>query len=79
VHEHGIAVTCICPGGVDTEGMREAYDSRGRADNPDLMDPAEIAEVAVFLASDAASAVTGTAVDAYGATNPLFRRRRTAL
>jgi NAD(P)-dependent dehydrogenase (short-subunit alcohol dehydrogenase family) len=59
--------------------MREAYDSRGRADNPDLMDPAEIAEVAVFLASDAASAVTGTAVDAYGATNPLFRRRRTAL
>ena len=76
VHEHGIAVTCICPGGVDTEGMREAYDSRGRADNPDLMDPAEIADVATFLASDAASAITGTAIDAFGATNPLFRRRR---
>jgi 3-oxoacyl-[acyl-carrier protein] reductase len=79
VHEHGIAVTCICPGGVDTEGMREAYDSRGRADNPDLMDPAEIADVAVFLASDAASSITGTAIDAFGATNPLFRRRRRSL
>ncbi len=78
-HEHGIAVTCICPGGVDTEGMRKAYDSRGRADNPDLMDPAEIADVAVFLASDASSSITGTAIDAFGATNPLFRRRRRAL
>ena len=79
VHEHGIAVTCICPGGVDTEGMREAYDSRGRADNPDLMDPTEIADVAVFLASDASSSITGTAIDAFGATNPLFRRRRRSL
>ncbi|MDP6954129.1 MAG: SDR family oxidoreductase [Alphaproteobacteria bacterium] len=76
VHEHGIAVTCICPGGVDTQGMREAYDSRGRADNPALMDPAEIAEVAVFLACDASSSITGTAIDAFGATNPLFRRWR---
>jgi NAD(P)-dependent dehydrogenase (short-subunit alcohol dehydrogenase family) len=39
------------------------------------MDPAEIAELAVFLASDASSAITGTAIDAFGGTNPLFRGR----
>jgi NAD(P)-dependent dehydrogenase (short-subunit alcohol dehydrogenase family) len=72
VKRHGIDVTCICPGGVDTEGYREAFQSQGRAQNPRLMDPAEIAELAVFLAGEASSAVTGTAIDAFGGTNPLF-------
>lgn len=72
LHEHGINVNCICPGGTDTEGYREAFGSAGRADNPLLMLPEEIAEVAVFLASDASSAVTGTAIDAFGQNNPLF-------
>ncbi len=72
VKPHGIDVTCICPGGVDTEGYREAFNHRGRDQNPRLMDTAEIAELAVFLASDASSAVTGTAIDAFGGTNPLF-------
>ncbi|MAG97998.1 MAG: SDR family oxidoreductase [Alphaproteobacteria bacterium] len=72
VKPHGIDVTCICPGGVDTEGYREAFNHRGREQNPRLMDPAEIAELAVFLASAASSAVTGTAIDAFGGTNPLF-------
>ena len=36
------------------------------------MAPDEIAQLALFLASDASSAVTGTAVDAFGTTNPLF-------
>ena len=72
VKEHGIDVNAICPGGVDTEGYREAFETRGRPDNPRLMLPEEIAEVAVFLASDASSAITGTAVDAFGGTNPLF-------
>ncbi len=35
--------------------------------------PEEIAEVALFLASDASTAITGTAIDAFGGTNPLFR------
>ena len=73
VKRYGIDVNCICPGGVDTEGYREAFGSRGREENPKLMRPEEIAELAVFLASDASSAVTGTAIDAFGATNPLFR------
>lgn len=72
VKPHGIDVNCICPGGVDTEGYREAFNHRGREQNPRLMDPAEIAELAVFLASAASSAVTGTAIDAFGGTNPLF-------
>ena len=72
VQRHGIDVNCICPGGVDTEGYREAFQMRGRADDPSLMAPAEIAAVAVFLASDASSAITGTAIDAFGTNNPLF-------
>ncbi len=72
LHEHGINVNCICPGGTDTEGYREAFNNRGREDNPDLMLPSEIANVAVFLASKRASAITGTAIDAFGGNNPLF-------
>ena len=72
VYEHGINVNAICPGGTDTEGFRAAFNTTGRAENPKLMDPSEIAEVALFLASDASSAVTGTAIDSFGGSNPLF-------
>ena len=71
VYEHGISVNCICPGGVDTEMMREI--TRGRVPS-NLMRPEEIASVALFLASDDSTAVTGTAIDAFGASNPLFRK-----
>ncbi|HIF72323.1 MAG TPA: SDR family NAD(P)-dependent oxidoreductase [Dehalococcoidia bacterium] len=72
LYEHGINVNAICPGGTDTEGFRAAFNTTGRAENPKLMDPAEIAEVALFLASDASSAITGTAIDSFGGSNPLF-------
>lgn len=72
VKRHGIDVNCICPGGVDTEGYREAFNSQGRAENPRLMRAEEIASLALFLASDAGSAITGAAIDAFGGTNPLF-------
>lgn len=72
VKQHGIDVNAICPGGTDTEGYRDAFDTSGRSENPKLMDPDEIAQVAVFLASDANSAITGAAIDAFGKTNPLF-------
>ncbi|MCI0527537.1 MAG: SDR family oxidoreductase [Nitrospira sp.] len=72
VKPYGIDVNCVCPGGVDTEGYREAFGSRGREENPKLMRPEEVAELVVFLASDASSAITGTAIDAFGGTNPLF-------
>jgi NAD(P)-dependent dehydrogenase (short-subunit alcohol dehydrogenase family) len=67
---HGIEVNCICPGGVETEGVRSAFGQR--LEDQRLMQPAEIAEVALFLASDASSAITGTAVNAFGWTNPIF-------
>ena len=72
VKPYGIDVNCICPGGVDTEGFREAFDSQGREQDAKLMRPEEIAELAVFMASDASSAITGSAIDAFGETNPLF-------
>lgn len=72
VYRHGINVNAICPAGTDTEGYRAAFGSQGRADNPSLMEPSEIAEVALFLASDASSAITGTAIDSFGSANPLF-------
>ena len=71
VKQYGIDVNCICPGGVDTEGYRQVF-GKGKAENPRLMLPEEIAELAVFLASDASSSITGTAIDAFGGTNPLF-------
>ena len=68
-----IQVNCICPGAVDTEGYRDMMASRGRAPDSAAMLAEEIAELAVFRASGAASAITGTAIDAFGAANPLFR------
>ncbi len=72
VKPYNIDVVCICPGATDTEGYREAFGSQGRAENPKLMRPEEIAALAVFLASDQSSAITGTAIDAFGGLNPLF-------
>jgi 3-oxoacyl-[acyl-carrier protein] reductase len=72
VKPYGIDAVCICPAGADTEGYREAFGSQGRKENRKLMRPQEIAALAIFLASDASSAITGTAVNAFGGRNPLF-------
>ncbi len=65
----GISVNCICPGGVDTEMMRQITHG-GPTDK--LMRSEEIAAVALFLAGDESSAITGTSIDAFGPSNPLF-------
>ncbi len=59
----GINVNCILPGTIDTP--------QNRADMPDAdhgrwVSPAALADVVVFLASDAARAVTGAAIPVYG-------------
>ncbi len=69
VKEFGIDVNAICPGAVDTDMLREITGGELPAH---LMPPENIAAVAVFLASDESKAVTGTAIDAFGSSNPIF-------
>jgi 3-oxoacyl-[acyl-carrier protein] reductase len=70
VKEHGIDVNAICPGAVDTDMMREI--TNGNVPSY-AMPPEDIASVVVFLASDESRAITGAAIDAFGAGNPIFR------
>jgi NAD(P)-dependent dehydrogenase (short-subunit alcohol dehydrogenase family) len=74
--DHGrqkIRVNCICPGDTDTAMLRSEARQLGKAEDRFLSDsarrplgrvgrPEEIAHTALYLASDAASFVTGTAV-----------------
>jgi 3-oxoacyl-[acyl-carrier protein] reductase len=67
-----ITVNTIAPGRIDTERLAELYVNRSRED--DLKEiplrrfgaPAEVAAVACFLASDAASYVTGAVIPVDG-------------
>lgn len=70
VKGYGIDVNAVCPGGTDTRMLRDIDHARSRSG---LMRPEEIAAVVLFLASPDSSAITGTAVDAFGMSNPLFR------
>jgi len=69
----GIRVNCICPGDTDTPMLRAEARQIGQPDAEFLADaarrplrrigrPEDIADAAVFLASDAAQFITGTAL-----------------
>ncbi len=74
---HGIRVNCLAPGPIETPMLRKMFDD---AENPDEYEqiqvepillkrfgtPEEIAEVALFLVSDASSYMTGAVVVADG-------------
>ncbi len=78
----GITVNAICPGWVDTEMAREGMERQAKAlgialeefrrramGNVPLgriLEPREVAELAVYLASDAADALTGQALSIDG-------------
>jgi len=58
-----ITVNCILPGTIDTPQNREAMPD---ANFSNWVPPAALADVVVFLASDAARCVTGAAIPVYG-------------
>lgn len=59
----GITVNCILPGTIDTPQNREAMPD---ADHGQWVPPESLADVVLFLASDAARCVTGAAIPIYG-------------
>lgn len=61
--DHNVNVNCIVPGTIDTPQNRQDMPD---ADHSRWVDPAAIADVVLFLASDAARAVTGAAIPVYG-------------
>ncbi len=61
--ENGIGVNCVLPGTIDTPQNRRDMPN---ADFTKWVAPAAIADVMLFLASDAARAVSGAAVPVYG-------------
>ena len=61
--ERGIRVNAVLPSVIDTPANRDAM---GEADAPKWVKPAELAEVIVFLLSDAASGVTGASIPVVG-------------
>lgn len=71
VAKQGIRVNGIAPGLVLTEMVAETWEKRkeaylARIPLHRIADPSEIASIAVFLASDAASYITGATIDASG-------------
>ncbi|MCK7473343.1 MAG: SDR family oxidoreductase [Rhodopseudomonas palustris] len=75
VKRFGIDVNAVCPSGTDTRMLHETGRAKGRTN---LIRPEEIANVILFLVSPESSAITGTAIDAYGMSNPLFGPLRPA-
>ena len=62
----GITVNCVLPGTIDTPQNRQALAAMPNADPSRWVPPEAIANVMLFLASDAAWAVNGAAVPVYG-------------
>ena len=63
LRQEGINVNCVLPGTIDTPQNRQ---SMPNADHSRWVPPEAIADVIVFLASDAARAVNGAAIPVYG-------------
>lgn len=69
VKPHGIDVMCVCPGGVETDGFHTLFGP----DRAAPIAPDSIADVVMFLVSARGEVLSGTTVDAFGLSNPIFR------
>ena len=69
----GVRVNCVCPGSVDTDMIHEAWEAYGDVQQAQqvwadkhpigrIATPEEVAQTIAFLASDAASFITGAAL-----------------
>jgi NAD(P)-dependent dehydrogenase (short-subunit alcohol dehydrogenase family) len=63
LRDQGITANCVLPGTIDTPENRR---DMPKADFSRWVPPADIAEVIVFLASDASRAVSGASIPVYG-------------
>jgi NAD(P)-dependent dehydrogenase (short-subunit alcohol dehydrogenase family) len=61
--DHGVNVNCVLPGMIDTPPNRAALP---KADFSKWVTPEALADVILFLASDAARAIHGAAIPVYG-------------
>jgi NAD(P)-dependent dehydrogenase (short-subunit alcohol dehydrogenase family) len=61
--DQGIQVNCIMPSTIDTEANRKMLP---KADFTKWVDPEEIAEVIMFLVSDASKPTSGASIPVYG-------------
>ncbi len=68
VANRGITVNAISPGPTQTDMMQEQYRDRAAAMSPfnRIGDPKEVADIAIFLATDAARWITGQNIGAGG-------------
>ena len=80
--EHGISVTAVCPGYVNTEMIQEVFQKRGPLEGMTpkeyeksltdlvplkrLVEPEEIAEFILYLSSDKADYITGVSLTIAG-------------
>ena len=71
-YQFGVRVNAICPGSVATDMIRMLAGVNA-PDRETWIKPEEIANLAVFLASDESSSIVGAVIDAFGASSPLFR------
>lgn len=61
--DHGVTANVILPGTMDTPANRAADPA---ADFTKWIDPQQVANLALWLVSDAASQVTGAVIPVYG-------------